>query len=54
MTLDVALTAPGLTGQSPWRAEPETPLPRHDPKANRLTWTVELPAGESAWRWSVG
>ncbi len=53
-TLDVALTAPGLTGLTAWRAEPETPLPRHEPQANRLTWTVELPAGESSWKWSGG
>jgi glucoamylase len=54
VTLQVDLTCPALTDLDPWRAHPEVPPPSFDRATGRLAWTVELPAGETAWEWTWG
>jgi hypothetical protein len=54
VALEVAVTCPGLTELGPWRCSPETPPPAFNPRTGRLTWNVELPAGESVWMWVWG
>jgi hypothetical protein len=54
VTLCVGVTCPGLTGLGAWSAPPGTPEPRLDRNADRLTWTVTLPAGPSSQEWSWG
>jgi hypothetical protein len=54
VTLDVSMTCPGLAALGDWQSDPETSPPQHDRRASRLTWTVELPEGESARSWTWG
>ena len=54
VTLRVGVTCPGLAELGPWRANPATPPPQFQARAGRLSWTTELPEGESAWGWSWG
>ncbi len=55
VTLDLAVTCPGLVALGPWRAHPEeAPPPRHSHLTGRLEWAVELPAGESSRAWTWG
>ena len=54
VTLDVALTCPGLTELGPWQSSPEMPSPPYDHRASRLKWTVVLPQGDSSWSWRWG
>ena len=53
-TLAVGVTCPGLVRLGPWQSRPETPPPAHHPASGRLEWSVDLPAGESAWEWTWG
>jgi hypothetical protein len=54
VTLEAALTCPGLVDLGPWQSDPEVPPPPYDPRISRLAWTVTLPAGESLWSWRWG
>jgi len=54
VTLQVGVTCPGLTDLGPWRANPTTPPPEFNPRTGRLTWTIDLPEGESVWDWTWG
>ena len=54
VTLRAGVTCPGLTDLGPWQANPPTPPPEFHPRTGRLTWSVELPAGESVWGWTWG
>jgi hypothetical protein len=56
VTLHVSLTCPGLGDLGPWIARPAGPLPQFDRTTGRLSWSVELPAGETPceWTWGVG
>ncbi|WP_435009963.1 glycosyl hydrolase [Tundrisphaera lichenicola] len=54
VTLQIGVTCPGLGRLGPWHAEPELPPPGHDHVTGRLTWSVELPAGDSGWVWTWG
>lgn len=54
VTLKVGVTCPGLGELGPWRASRETPPPLFLPRTGRLSWTTELPEGESSWVWSWG
>jgi glucoamylase len=53
VTLDVALTCPGLSELGPWQASEPGPEPGFEPRCGRLRWSVELPAGaaERIWTW---
>ncbi len=53
-TLVAALTCPGLTDLGPWQSAPDLPPPSFEHRTGHLSWTVELPAGESSWRWTWG
>ena len=53
-TLAIGVTCPGLVRLGPWQSRPETPPPAHHPASGRLEWSVELPAGKSAWEWTWG
>jgi hypothetical protein len=54
VTLLAGVTCPGLCNVGPWQADPATPLPQFHRPSSRLEWTLELPAGESAWSWTWG
>jgi glucoamylase len=56
VTLQVALTCPGLGDLGPWHARPAGPPPAYDRATGRLSWSLELPAGETdgQWNWGVG
>ena len=54
VTLQAAVTCPGLTELGPWNSVPNLPPPEFHPRTGRLTWTTELPAGESSWSWTWG
>ena len=54
VTLAVGVTCPGLVRLGPWQAEPETPPPTHQAATGRLSWSVDLPAGESSRTWTWG
>ena len=54
VTLEVAVTCPGLVALGPWHAHPEQSPPRHNHATGRLDWAVDLPEGESAWAWTWG
>lgn len=54
VTLKVGLTCPGLSELGPWLSAPESPAPAYDHRTNRLSWTTELPAGQSSWSWQWG
>jgi glucoamylase len=54
VTLEVGVTCPGLNELGPWQASPSQPPPEFQPRTSRMTWTVELPAGESSWGWTWG
>ncbi len=52
--LDIGVTCPGLSGLGAWRTKPTTPPPAIDLTCGRLTWSQDLPVGESSWEWSWG
>jgi hypothetical protein len=54
VTLRAAVTCPGLPALGEWQSDPTCPAPDYDRAASRLTWTVELPAGESSRSWTWG
>jgi hypothetical protein len=54
VSLRVGVTCPALTELGPWEAGPSQPPPEFNPRTGRLTWSSELPAGESEWRWTWG
>jgi len=54
VTLYAGVTCPGLAELGPWQSSPELPAPDFNPRTGRLTWTTDLPAGESVWSWTWG
>lgn len=54
VTLDVAISCPGLSELGPWQSSPPHPAPTFQPRTARLSWSLELPEGESNWRWTWG
>ncbi|MEO6809375.1 MAG: glycosyl hydrolase [Isosphaeraceae bacterium] len=54
VTLQINLTCPGLTDLGPWHASPAAPPPAFDRVSRRLSWSVELPEGQSTWEWAWG
>lgn len=54
VTLDIAVTCPGLSELGPWRSRFESPAPAFEPRVGRLSWIVPLPAGESEHSWTWG
>jgi hypothetical protein len=55
VTLQVAVTCPGLTELGPWQSSPASPSPCFDPRTGRLTWSLPLPADEEiVWSWTWG
>jgi hypothetical protein len=54
VTLDVGITCPGLSELGFWNARPNSSPPQFDGSNGRVTWTLELPAGEVACEWSWG
>lgn len=54
VTLDLAVTCPGLSELGPWQSSPPQPAPAFQPRTARMSWTLELPEGESSWRWTWG
>src|SRR5262249_25834319 len=54
VTLQVDLTCPGLSGLGTWYASTSGPQPVFNPSTGRLSWSVELSAGESTREWSWG
>ncbi|MDG3006481.1 glycosyl hydrolase [Paludisphaera mucosa] len=54
ITLDVAVTCPGLTELGPWQSTPDSPAPEFDPKAGRLSWTLPMGAGDHRCSWTWG
>ncbi len=46
VTLEAAITCPGLTELGPWQSSPPSPPPEFNRRNGRLTWTVEIPAGD--------
>ena len=54
VTLDAGVTCPGLVELGPWQSSAELPPPTFNPRTGRLTWTAELPAGESVASWTWG
>ncbi len=52
--LEARLTCPGLTDLGPWQSAPETPPPAYDRRSSHLSWSLELPDGESSWSWRWG
>ncbi len=54
VSLRVGVTCPGLTDLGPWRSQPDSPPPTFNPRTGRLSWALELPEGDSVWRWAWG
>jgi len=54
VTLRAGVTCPSLTDPGPWQSSPSLPPPAFDRRTGRLTWDVDLPAGDSAWSWTWG
>jgi glucoamylase len=54
VSLHAGITCPGLTELGPWQSAPFLPTPKFDKRAGRLTWSVELPSGESSWSCAWG
>lgn len=54
VTLQADVACPGLAQLGDWSARPTTAPPAFDPATGRLSWSLELPAGESAWEWTWG
>ena len=54
VTLEVDVTCPGLERIGFWQSHSDTPPPTFDRASRRVRWSVELPAGDSAWEWSWG
>jgi hypothetical protein len=54
ITLHAHTTCPGLTALGEWQSDPVIPPPRFDRATGRLSWTVELPVGESNMSWTWG
>ena len=54
ITLDLAVTCPGLAELGPWQAIPDAPPPSFDAKVGCIRWTVPLPAGEHRCSWTWG
>ena len=54
VTLQVGITCPGLSMLGPWQSSPAQPPPEFQPRTARMTWTLELPSGESSWSWTWG
>ena len=54
ITLLASITCPGLSDLGPWRSSPETSAPEFLPKVGRLSWSMELPEGESVRQWIWG
>ncbi len=52
--LQVSATCPGLVDLGPWKATPACAAPRHDPATGRVTWSVNLPEGDTSSEWSWG
>jgi hypothetical protein len=52
LSLEVAITCPGLARLASWRGGPDASRPRLDGSRGRLEATVPLPAGRSAFDWS--
>ena len=54
VTFLAGVTCPGLTDLGPWQSSANSPPPDFNPRTGRLSWTVDLPAGDSAWGWTWG
>jgi GH15 family glucan-1,4-alpha-glucosidase len=54
VTLMADVTCPGLIEMGPWQSDPPAPPPEFDRRSGRLSWSVELPAGESFRSWTWG
>ena len=55
VTLQAAVTCPGLTELGPWQSNPDSPPPDFDPRTGRLVWSIGLPAEEEiVWSWTWG
>lgn len=54
ITLDLAVTCPGLTELGPWQATPPSAAPKFDVKSGRLSWALPLEAGEHRCSWTWG
>ena len=54
IALLVSITCPGLSDIGPWRGSTDERKPEFLPKFGRLTWSMELPEGESTRQWIWG
>jgi glucoamylase len=54
VTLKVGVTCPGLAELGPWQSSSGQHSPCFSSKTGRLSWSIELPAGESEWGWTWG
>jgi hypothetical protein len=54
VTFQVGITCPGLREIGPWQSTPDQPPPEFNRRIGRLTWSGELPAGESELSWTWG
>jgi hypothetical protein len=52
--LRAGITCPGLLELGPWQSSQALPPPSFDPRAGRLSWSAELPAGDSVASWTWG
>ena len=54
VTLKAGITCPGLMELGPWRSSLLCKPPLFDKSSSRLSWSAQLPAGESTWSWIWG